>query len=275
MVCDAFVPGGDGLPSASALGVPERLNAEIAALGRPALVRELEQLLDVLDSPLANLALTGRPVRFRELGQAEREDYLIRWAASPLPLKRKAFQVMKRLVLLYAYGTDDSPYWSLLGYRRPPEEPPATPALLRRRFARAGEVIEADACVVGSGAGGGVAAATLAAAGKRVVVLERARLRTEPEFDERELDGYAALFFDRAIAATEDRAISLLAGSAVGGGTVVNWNTSLRLPAGIAAEWRAAGIDDLDDHYAAVEERLDVDTDESGRNGANACSFAR
>src|SRR5205814_2983518 len=124
---------------------------------------------------------------------------------------------------------------------------------------------------IGSGAGGGVAAAELARAGKRVVIVERADARLEADFDGRELAGYAALFVDRGIAATEDRAIALLAGSALGGGTVVNWNTSLRLPPAVAAEWRAAGIDDdLAPHYDAVERRIDVDTDESERNGANA-----
>jgi len=269
-LCDAFVPGDDSLPSASRLGVPRVLRGEVAALGRPALVAELDQLLDTLESPLLNLALTGRPVRFTSLGQAEREDYLKRWAASPLPLKRRAFQVMKRLVLLYTYGQDGSPYAALAGYARPPLDPPAEPAELRVRRGVAGETIDADACVIGSGAGGGVVAAVLAAAGKRVIVLERAVLRTEPEFDGRELSGYATLFVDRGIGSTSDRAISLLAGSAVGGGTIVNWNTSLRLPSRVRQDWHAAGVDDLDPHYDAVSERIDVDTDESARNGPNA-----
>jgi choline dehydrogenase-like flavoprotein len=138
------------------------------------------------------------------------------------------------------------------------------------RTPRAGEVIDADVCVIGSGAGGAVVAAELAGAGKRVVVLERARPRFEDAFDGRELSGYAALFVDRGIAATEDRAIALLAGSALGGGTVVNWNTSLRITPAVAEEWSAAGIEDLTPHYRAVEARTDVDTDESARNGANA-----
>src|SRR5206468_2868684 len=83
--------------------------------------------------------------------------------------------------------------------------------------------------------------------------------------DRRELDGYAALFVDRGIATTTDRAIALLAGSALGGGTIVNWNTSLRIPAAVQEEWRAAGIDDLAPHYDAVAARIDVDTDESER----------
>src|SRR2546430_2252113 len=223
-ICDSFVPGDRDLPSSSALGVPRTLRSEVAALGRPALVRELDQLLDTIESPLLNLALTGRAVRFSALPQRERESYLMRWATSPLPLKRRAFQVMKRLVLLYAYGTDASPYAARAGYERRVVDAPAPTAQLRMRRPRAGEVIEADVCVIGSGAGGGVAAAELARAGKRVVIVERADARLEADFDGRELAGYAALFVDRGIAATEDRAIALLAGSALGGGTVVNWN---------------------------------------------------
>jgi len=269
-LCDAFVPGDGDLPSASRLGVHRVLRAEVTALGRPALVAELDQLLDTIESPLLNLALSGRARRFTSLGQEEREEYLKRWAASPLPLKRRAFQVMKRLVLLYTYGQDGSPYAARSGYAPPPLPPLAEPAMLRARRPVAGETIDADACVIGSGAGGGVAAAELAAAGKRVVVLERGALRTEADFDGRELPAYAALFVDRGIAATRDRAIAILAGSAVGGGTIVNWNTSLRLTPTVREEWRAAGIDDLDPHYDAVSARIDVDTDESARNGPNA-----
>ena len=268
-ICDTFVPGDASLPSASALGVPRVLRSEVEALGRPALVGELDQLLDTVESPLLNLALTGRAVRFSALSQDERERYLRRWATSPLPLKRRAFQVMKRLTLLYTYGADGSPYAAATGYARPALDPPA-PQSVAVRAPRGGEVIEADVCVIGSGAGGGVVAAELARAGKRVVVLERATPRLEADFDGREISGYAALFVDRGIASTTDRAISLLAGSALGGGTVVNWNTSLRIPPKVADEWRAAGIDDLAPHYDAVAARIDVDTDESARNGANA-----
>src|SRR6185369_14665176 len=96
-LCDAFVPAVGDLPGASGLGVDHLLRSEVTALGRPALVAELDQLLDTIESPVLNFALTGRAVRFTSLGQAAREEYLKRWAASPLPLKRRAFQVMKRL----------------------------------------------------------------------------------------------------------------------------------------------------------------------------------
>lgn len=51
-LCDAFVPGDGDLPSASQLGVPRLLRAEVTALERPALVAELDQLLDTIESPL-------------------------------------------------------------------------------------------------------------------------------------------------------------------------------------------------------------------------------
>ena len=269
-LCDTFAPGDSDLPSASALGVPGILRHEVEALGRPSVVAELDQFLDTIESPLLNLALTGQAARFSSLGHREREAYLKRWATSPLGLKRRAFQVMKRLILLYTYGVDGSPYAAAMGYARPALSRAAAPAALRVRTPGDGEVIDADVCVIGSGAGGGVVAAQLAAAGKRVVVLERARPRFEDQFDGRELAGYATLFVDRGIAATEDRAIALLAGSALGGGTVVNWNTSLRLSPAVAQEWSAAGIEDLMQHYDSVEGRTHVDTDESARNGANA-----
>lgn len=270
-VCDTFVPGDAALPSASALGVPARMIGEILALDRPALIQELDRVLDLMENPAANLALAGRPARFSSLSQTDREAYLRRWAGSPIALKRQAFQVLKRLTLLYTYGQDGSPYASLAGYTPPPLDPAAEPPRLTVRHAAPGDIIEADACVIGSGAGAAVVAASLAAARKRVVVLERARVRTERTFDGRELNGFASLYFDRGIAATEDKAIAILAGNAVGGGTVVNWSTSLRLPAAVREEWAAAGIDfDLDDDYAAIESRLDIDTGESPRNGPNA-----
>jgi choline dehydrogenase-like flavoprotein len=267
---DTFVPGGDGLPSASALGVPARLLAEVGALGRPRLVSELNLLLDALESPLANLVLAGRPVRFSALPLAARERYLQRLATSRIGLKRTAFQDLKRLSLLLAYGIESSPYRASTGFEPPALDPPAA-SLVTVRTPRPGEVIEADACVIGSGAGGSVAAAMLAAAGKRVVVLERARHATEESFGGPELDGLARLFLDRGLSATDDRSISIRAGSAVGGGTVVNWSASFRLPPGIREEWRTLGVDDdLDRQYDAVEAACDVDSDESPRNGPNA-----
>ena len=270
-VCDTFLPGGGGLPSASQMGVPARIRAELEALGRPAMVSDLDRLLDTLESQLFNLASTGHNERFSQLGRGQREEYLKRWAASPIALKRRGFQVLKRLTLLYACGSDASPYWRLIGFRLPELDPVAEPLPLRfRRLGLGKPVDDYDAVVIGSGAGGGVVAARLAAANKRVLILERARFVPEKDMDWQELPGYASFYLDRGIASSEDRAVAVLAGSAVGGGTLINWTTSLRLREPVRDEWRQHGIDGLDAFYDDVQRRVHIDTFETAINGPNS-----
>ncbi len=268
-IVDTFAPGdGAGLPPASELGIHRALLGEVHALGRPSLESQLRLFLRAVENPIASLALTGMPRRFSRAPLAERERYLRRMATSPVPLTRTAFQDLKRLTFLLLYGIEGSPYRAATGFVPPiPDEP--DPSSVHVRTPSPGEVIDADVCVVGSGAGGSVAAAVLAAAGRRVVVLERAANVTEHDFGGPELQGLARLFLDRGLTATDDRWISIRAGSAVGGGTVINWSSSLRLPDAVREEWRAAGIDDLDPHYDAVEADISVTAAESEPNGPN------
>jgi choline dehydrogenase-like flavoprotein len=268
-IVDGFVPAHDGLPSASQLGIHRRLLAEVDALNRPSLRSQLDMLLKVADSGLGNLLLSGRPKAISAMDQASREAWLRSLADSPIAMKRTAFQDLKRLTLLLAYGLEDSPWRATTGFVPPPPDAPS-PSSVRVRTPQAGEVVEADVVVIGSGAGGGVAAGVLAAAGKKVVVLERAAMVAESGFGGPELDGLTSLFLDRGLAATTDRWIAIRAGSAVGGGTVVNWSSSLRAPDTVREEWRAAGVgDDLEEHYAAMESALGVTSEESERNGPN------
>jgi choline dehydrogenase-like flavoprotein len=266
---DTFLPGGDGLPSASELGIPDRILAEVEGLGRPALRRELDLLLGVVETPAGGLLLGRQPRPFSRLAHAEREAYLRRLATSPVGLKRTAFQDLKRLTLLLAYGIDDSPYRALTGFRVPVADAPAVGPVTARTPV-AGESIEADLCVVGSGPGGSLTAAMAAAAGLRVVILEKAAHVDEQRFGGPELQGLVDLFLDRGLTASDERWLAIRAGSAVGGGSVVNWSSSIRLPENVREEWaRTAGIDDLDPQYDAVETVLGVTEAESGRNGPN------
>ena len=124
--------------------------------------------------------------------------------------------------------------------------------------------IECDVCVVGSGAGGGVVAETLARAGLTVVIVEEGPLRTSSDFRMLESQAYPDLYQESAARKTQDKAINILQGRCVGGGTTVNWTSSFRTPQATLAHWqrvhRLAGFaaKDLAPWFDAVEARLSI-----------------
>ena len=124
--------------------------------------------------------------------------------------------------------------------------------------------LETDVVVIGSGAGGGVTAEALAAAGLDVVIVEEGPLASSTDFRMREREAYAHLYQGSSARQTADKGITILQGRCVGGGTTVNWTSSLRTPARTLAYWKAAvglrrtGAQDLDPWFARMEERLAI-----------------
>lgn len=226
--------------------------------------RSLLFVLDALGSPLGGLALAGRPQPFARLSAAARERAL-RALARIGPL-RPAFDSLARLSLFAAYAVDDghgsSAVWSRIGYPGPRHDVPPF-AALPTLAAGVDGTLAADAVVIGSGAGGGVAAALLARAGLRTVVLEAGPPFEAVAARQREAEAFAALYLEAGLAATSDVGVAILAGACVGGGTSINWSTSLRLHARVAQAWgtaieRPAFAAELADAYDAVETRMAV-----------------
>jgi choline dehydrogenase-like flavoprotein len=124
--------------------------------------------------------------------------------------------------------------------------------------------IDADVAIVGTGAGGGTAAEILCDAGLSVVMIEEGPLVTSSAFRMREADAYRDLYQESASRKTRDKAINILQGRCVGGGTTVNWTSSFRTPAPTLDYWRAAfglegfGSADLAPWFERVEQRLAV-----------------
>ncbi|RDI68531.1 GMC family oxidoreductase N-terminal domain-containing protein [Nocardia pseudobrasiliensis] len=271
-ICDTFVPG-DGLtlPSASALGAVDTVFRLLARSPREADRKQLAMLLGLWDSRFAGLLLGAGPRRFSTLTPQEREQALLRLGDSRLTPVRAIFQALKQAALL-AYNvtpgpTGTNPLWKEIGY--PPPTGPlreAPPPPLNPLRITEDTTLTCDVVIVGSGAGGGAAAAVLAEAGLDVLVLERGNYYDDRDFGAGELAALEQLYAPGASSA--EGQITLVAGSCLGGGTVVNWSTSLPTPDEVRAEWAALGArqfaeDEYGSALAAVRNRLAVTDDRS------------
>ena len=263
-IVDTFAPGLDGLPAASEVGVADRIAETIGSHPRRA---EREQLLRLL-SAWELVARPGR--RFSSLDQEEREAVLRSWRDSGIAARRSAYKAFRKGAL-HHYLASDSPVRAAIGYPGPPDLEPLPPSV-ETHSAPVGE-LSCDVCVVGSGAGGGVAAGVLAAAGLDVVVLEAG---PTAEYRREESDAFHDLFLEGGASATDDQSLDFMMGACVGGGTTVNWTTSLRPPDDVLDEWAEAGIDraQLERSVDAVWSALDVN-EEHGRASLRDAALER
>lgn len=136
--------------------------------------------------------------------------------------------------------------------------------------------LDADVVIVGTGAGGGTAAEVLAEAGWRVVMVEEGPLKSSRDFRMRESDAYPQLYQESAARKTRDKAINILQGRCVGGGTTVNWTSSFRTPPATLAYWQqhygldGFDVDALAPWFARMEQRLSIAPWEVAPNANNA-----
>ena len=285
-VCEALLPAlapraGDAPRlfelSAGALGVAGEVERAVSTLGADE-QRDFRRLLRLLEQPAAMFFLAGKARPFTRLAPEERESTLLSMATSRLEVLRTGFQVLKRLSTFLFYSLCPgaaNPTWEAIGYA-PSTNPPAAPPALVVTEISAPAHLAADVCVIGSGAGGGVVAAELAAAGRQVIVLEAGEGRQAGDFDQRELTAMQTLFLDRGLASSRDLGMAILAGATLGGGTTINWQTSLPTPEAVRSEWaeRSGCRHFLSDSFSAsltaVASRLGVGTLESQVNGNNA-----
>jgi choline dehydrogenase-like flavoprotein len=277
-VCDTFVPSlevdadNDVLRdfyarSASDLGVPAQIEGLLAQSALPEEIEALGQLLDAFAAhDLANLPLQAR-------------TELVHAVAASSPPAKLGVRQLRSLTLLFFYalpgenGRNEN--WEALGYPGPASSPPspeqAPKTIPLQRISGESATLQADAVVIGSGAGGGVIAAELARGGSSVLVLEMGQYRNESDFNQLELPGMLELYLGGGLAASEDGSISILAGSTLGGGTVVNYMNCIRTPDPIRREWAQMGVEGIDDpdyerHIDAIWERLGVNEAATSQN---------
>ena len=98
--------------------------------------------------------------------------------------------------------------------------------------------------------------------GLAVILVEEGPLATAADFRMRESEAYPTLYQESAARKTQDKAIGILQGRCVGGGTTVNWTSSFRTPESTLAQWQRVyglsdfGPDDLAPWFERMEARL-------------------
>jgi len=253
--------------SASDLGVPAQIEGLLAQTALPEEIEAFGQLLDGFAAQ--DFAALPLPARTE----------LVHAVAASSPEAKFGVRQLRALTFLFFYGLPDeaghNPNWDAIGYPGPlspppsPEQAPKTIAI--ESVSGESATLVADACVVGSGAGGGVMAAELTRGGRSVVVLEMGQYRNEADFKQLELPGYMELYLGGGLAASEDGSIAILAGSTLGGGTVVNYMNCIRTPQQIREEWAAMGVEGIDQpgyeqHIDSVWQRLGVNDTATSQN---------
>ncbi len=252
--------------------VPERM---LAALGLLPSRQDRERLLDalrLLGSRLGALALTGSPTPVPERTREGVEALVQQWWRSRLRARRQLAGALTSAALASEYSFPGAAL-ARTGYPGPLGPAPDEPRRLAPLQIEADEELACDVVVVGSGAGGGVVAGELARAGADVIVLEKGGYASEADFSHQEAEATVGMYLYGLTMATTDLGVRIVAGSTLGGGTVVNYTTSFKTPPHVLADWaRVSGSDvftsgEVEASLEAVAERLGVTT-RASRPGA-------
>lgn len=140
-VAERVAPGGQGFPAASALGVPEKVDALLAS-SDPGLAAEVSQALKLLENALTGLLLEGRTRPFTACSAAEQDAVLESWRTSGLLVRRQVYKALRGLCASAYYASPET--YAAVGYPGPPAALLAAARAEDAPPAPAGSVMEAE-----------------------------------------------------------------------------------------------------------------------------------
>lgn len=277
-IAEVAMPAGARLPA----GGEATVRSLEAVLGRgpsyfPLVLASLARLADTLALRHGRRSIDAvRPDKRLALLEA--------WKGAPSYPARLAFKGLITTLKAAHYGSAE--VLSRSGCRAMPQKidepaPPWMSQVVDLEQPGADEEIEAEVAVVGSGAGGGAAARALAERGVAVVILESGGFFRRPDFVGSVIGRAAAMYRQWGTQSTLGNVSILLpTGRAVGGTTVINSGTCLRVFPWVLEQWRRVhGVplteDELEPHFTEVEAWLGVERAKQPALGEQARIVAR
>ncbi len=226
------------------------------------------------------LPLFTRFTRLSRMGIDARSEYIASFHGR---IGGNILMVLKLFVTLSYYSVDDIE--RKLGFTRHCEDIKGRvkkPAFFDGAKTDKDITIDADVCVIGTGAGGAAAAYTVAKAGMKTVILEEGMYLTGEDFTQKPVDALRTVYRDHGfITSFGTPPIIIPLGIAVGGTTTINSGTCYRLPSSVIKNWHDQyGINWLtDDDYARlasfVEKEIHVETVPENIFGKNSGIFRK
>jgi hypothetical protein len=203
-------------------------------------LKGLRFILSSLSTRPGSLLLTGSMTPFHLQPPPVREQILVNWSNSYLPISRSLFRSFS-LLAKRTWVALSPTLPEIIGF-------PAVP-----KHGKRGEdypyefldfsspdflsTIETDVVIVGSGCGAGVCAKNLAEAGFSVLVAEKGHYFPSTHYPMQRGDGATHLMENGGGVVSDDSSTVVLAGSCFGGGGTVNWSASLQTQHYVRQEW--------------------------------------
>ncbi|KAI9273076.1 hypothetical protein BDA99DRAFT_499962 [Phascolomyces articulosus] len=243
----------------------------------------LRILLNLLSTRAGTFVLTGHTQPFKLLSRNQREAAFLKWKDSSFASLVSMYKAILGLSITAIYRDPTCKVHAAVGYPvydpvrtqedYTPPQPRKDPYTMQT--AEQVENKHFDVIIIGTGAGGGVSAAELSKSGYSVLLIEKSKYLHESELKLNEREAYPALYEQSGAVRTEDGGVVMVAGSAFGGGTTVNYSVSLKLPYTVREEWaKKHGLphfispkfsNDLDRVY----DRIGASTEGIKHNGPN------
>lgn len=114
---DRIAPGTETVPSASALGVPELIDALLSKM-HPVEVVDFKKVLNTLENAAIGLLLDARPVPFTAGSPETQAQALASWRDSALTLRRTGYKALHKVCTSTYWGMPET--FALSGYPGPP-----------------------------------------------------------------------------------------------------------------------------------------------------------